>query len=69
MPNSINAMLTTFIQRIKIVQLKKKIKKMESFSYLNLWDRVELRNTINLLQSLEQQLIGKERNPAIFCIQ
>lgn len=68
MPNSINTMLTTFIQRVKIVQLKKKIKKMESITYLNLWDRVELRNTINLLQSIEQQLTGKEQSPAIYCL-
>ena len=35
--------------------LKNKIKKMESSSYLNLCERMELRDANSLLQSLEQQ--------------
>ena len=55
MPKTIAFKLTIILQRIKISMLKAKISKMERSSYLDLCERMELKNSISLLQSLEQQ--------------
>lgn len=48
--------LSMIIQRVKIVMLKNKIRKMARSSYLDLYERMELRDTVRSLQMLEQQL-------------
>lgn len=55
MPKTIKTALFIIQQKIKIFMLKSKIKKMESISYLDLSERMELRDANMLLQSLEQQ--------------
>jgi hypothetical protein len=55
MPKTIKQAFSIIQQRIKILMLKNKIKKMQSFSYLDLYERMELRDAINLLQNLQQQ--------------
>jgi hypothetical protein len=42
------------MENIKIAVLKNKIKKMSRNSYLSLCERIELRNTAELLKRLEQ---------------
>lgn len=53
MLKTIKANLVIFPTKIKIVMLKNKIRSMNCASYLNLWDRIELRNTISLLDQLQ----------------
>lgn len=55
MSKTIKTPLLTIQQKIKIFILKNRIKKMERISYLNLWERMELRDTIKSLQNLQQQ--------------
>ena len=65
MPKTIKTSLFIIQQKIKIFMLKNKIKKIERVSYLNLWERIELREALRSLQSLEQQQI---HNTAIFSV-
>lgn len=53
MLKTIKANLGIFPKKIKIVMLKNKIRSMNGESYLNLWDRIELRNSIAQLDQLE----------------
>ncbi|MEP7165159.1 MAG: hypothetical protein ABI741_10705 [Ferruginibacter sp.] len=55
MSKTIKTALFIIQQKVKIIMLKHRIKKMESISYLDLCERMELRDAINLLQSLELQ--------------
>ena len=54
MPKTIKSTLLILLERVKISQLKNKIRRMERISYLNLSERMELRDAISLLQTLEQ---------------
>ena len=54
MPKTIKASLSLLMERVKITQLRNKIRKMEKNSYLNLFERIELRNATSLLHQLEQ---------------
>jgi hypothetical protein len=65
MTKTIKSMLFLPLQRIKIALLKNKIKKMERSDYLNLWDRLELRNTMAILQNLEQQHMEEVNSPSL----
>jgi len=56
MSRPIKASLSIMLQKVKIVLLKNTIRKMESASYLNLYERMELRDKITLLHQLEAQL-------------
>ena len=55
MSRTIKSALAAIAQRVKIASLKNKIKRMERSSYLNLYERMELRDAASLLNSLEQQ--------------
>ena len=65
MPKTLKNSLFIIEQKIKIFMLKAKIKKIERASYLNLWERMELRDALKSLQGLEQQQI---HNTAIFSV-
>lgn len=56
MTRTIKSNLAIIQQKIKIFMLKNKIKKMESVPYLDLWERVELREAIQSLRGLEQRI-------------
>ncbi|CAN5743358.1 hypothetical protein BH11BAC4_BH11BAC4_16600 [soil metagenome] len=62
MLKTIKATLLITFQRVKIASLKNKIRRMERSSYLNLSERIELRDAINSLQAIE----GSYHNSAMF---
>ena len=68
MPKTIKSTLSILLERVKIFQLKNKIRKMESISYLNLSERMELRDTTSLLQKLEQHQQEMHNTP-LFSLQ
>ena len=55
MLKTIKALLTFIQERTKIIMLKSKIRKMENAKYLDLNERIELRESIKMLQILEDQ--------------
>lgn len=55
MYKTIKSTLNLFQERFKIIMLKNKIRKMESLKYLDLNERIELRESIQQLQSMLQQ--------------
>ena len=55
MPSTIKTKLSIIFYEIKIDMLRHRIKKMEHLPYLDLSERIELRDTYALLQRLEQQ--------------
>ncbi len=68
MHRTIKSTLSILLERVKIFQLKNKIRKMESVSYLNLFERMELRDATSLLQKLEQHQ-QEIRNTPLFSLQ
>lgn len=56
MPATISNFLSTIVNRLKIAMLKSEIRKASKASYMSLYERIELRDSINLLHNLEQQL-------------
>lgn len=55
MLKTIKSAINLIQERFKIIMLKNKIRKMESSKYLDLNERIELRESIQVLQSLLQQ--------------
>ena len=54
MSKTIKASVSIMLQKVKIVLLKNKIRKMEHSAYLNLFERMELRDDLILLNQLEE---------------
>lgn len=51
-------------RKINTFLLQKEIESLEKASYLNLWERIELKRAITLLGTLKQQPLHKQNNLA-----
>lgn len=62
MSKTIEGRTSSLIQKMKIAILKRKIRTMQKASYLNLYQRMELRDILSLLQNPEMQKEMEKRN-------
>ena len=51
-------------RKINTFLLQKEIESLEKVSYLNLWERIELKRAITLLGTLKQQPLRNQNNLA-----
>ncbi|MBS1731784.1 MAG: hypothetical protein JST02_00675 [Bacteroidetes bacterium] len=53
-------MLHRILHKFRIIQLRNKIRKARKAAYLDLYERIELRDTIALLEKMEERMSHKQ---------